>query len=93
MRQRLIVIRDGLDLDLRSEALGELACGKLPEPAEQAIRAATCEHEVAVALDPHELACEHRQRALLARADRKLVDAAATRGHTVRDQRAHEATW
>jgi len=93
MRQRLIVIRDGLDLDHRSEALGELACGKLPQPAEQAIGAATCEHEVATGLDPHELAGEHRQRALLARDDRKLVDPAATRRRAVRDQRTHEAAW
>jgi hypothetical protein len=57
MRKHLVVVRDGLRVDAcNAERPGDLqravALRQLPETAEQALRFAACQHELAIALDP-----------------------------------------
>ena len=78
MRQHLIVMRDGLRIDARTERLRELEWRQLPHAAEQAVGPAPREHDLAAALDPQRGPREQRQvrRALALGDDRQLVRAA-----------------
>ncbi len=70
-----------------------LSLRQLPQPAEQALGAASREDDLVAALQPQRRARQHRQlvEALALRDDGQLVLAAFDRGAAVLRERAHEA--
>jgi hypothetical protein len=98
MRQRLIVIRDGMALDCNAERASDIqrvvALRQLPQPTEQAIGRASPEHDRGAVAHPKRLAREHAQLVLFL-ARRGLRQLGLTTG-AVRDaggrERAHEAS-
>jgi hypothetical protein len=98
MRQRLIVIRDGLPLDGNAERARDLECvvalRQLPQPTEQAIGRASPEHDGLAVAHPQRFAREHAQLVLLLarRGLRQLgLPAGAVRDASSRE-RAHETS-
>ena len=61
MREHLVLIGDGLALDLRAEPLRGVELRQLPQSTEQAIRGASPDDDLAIGLDPHVRAREQRQ--------------------------------
>jgi hypothetical protein len=86
------MVRDRCGVDRDAERDGELVGRQLPQPAEQAVRSAPRQDDLATGLDPHERARDHRQlrRALARRDHRQIVLPAGRRRGALAHDRADQ---